>query len=180
MTVSGDGFAEEMRRAGALSGDDVSVFRDTVCRVNRSRQFGLEPGEAGRFLTVQISEVAQNRGGRADGCRQKTVVPAVPEKVFDEVGGLEVLRPGHAAGKDDPVEVIALDRVFDDEVRGHRDSVRAGDDRAGHADGLRLHACAAQDVERAERFDLFEALCQKQIEHLGSSFYRSCPGAGPM
>ena len=123
--------------------------------------------------------MAQNGGGRTDGRRQKTAVPAVPEKVFDEVGGFEILRPGHAARKDDAVEILAFDRVFDDEVCGHRDSVGAGDDRAGHADGLRLNARAAQDVECAERFDLFEALCEKQVEHLGSSFYRSCPGAGP-
>ena len=61
-----------------------------------------------------------------------------------------------------------------------RSAVGAGDDRSGDSDRFGLDARSAQDVQRAEGFDLFKAFCQKQIDHVSSSLFRVQPIVRPM
>lgn len=135
-------------------GDGVRLDR------GRARHAVLHARIASGFLALEQTHAAQNDGrSRADGRNVLACICHRANRIGNALVRVQIGRARHAARQNEHIGLCKVNLVHG-QVGYDIDAACTAHGCTGHTDQSGLHACAAQKIDRSQRLDFLEALCQ--------------------
>ena len=146
--------------ADAAAGDNLPVGDCVFLFRGRTLHAVLHARIAGRLFAFEQAHAAQNDGRSRADCRN--VLACIchrANRISNALVRVQIGRARHAARQNQHICRCEVNLVHG-QVGYDIDAACTAHGCTGHTDQSGFHACAAQKIDRSQRLDFLEALCQ--------------------
>lgn len=155
--------AEFHGSARSATGGDVTVDGDEFCGIVGTGEVTLEAWIAGGLLAIEDAKVTQHHWSSADGSDESLACVLIEQCLAYALMLVEILGSRHTTRQHEHVGIAEVYIVknsvsLDGDTMGCLHKFRTAD-----AHRYYVHATTTQNVERGQRFDVFEAISKKFI-----------------